>query len=172
MQDLHLARPVAVLRLEAACTRLAGASLIILVVLVTAEVVARSFFHYSFELVDEVGGYLLAALSFFALAPSFAHGSFHSVEFFQQRISPVARHRLALAFHLLSLAFTLTLGFVLCRTVWRSWLQEDLAPTHLQTPLWIPQLVMVVGILALALTLMSTLFQRWRANEDSSGGVP
>jgi TRAP-type C4-dicarboxylate transport system permease small subunit len=162
MQRDNLPRPAAVRGLESACGWLAGASLLVLVVLVTAEVVARSFFHYSFEIVDEVGGYLLAALSFFALAPSLAAGSFHSVELVQQRISPAARRRSALAFQAISLAFTLVLGAVLCRHVWRSWVQQDVAPTHLQTSLWIPQLVMVCGIAAMAITLLGLLVAQWR----------
>jgi TRAP-type transport system small permease protein len=169
MQRDNLPRPTAAQRIESACAWLAGASLLVLVVLVTAEVVARSFFNYSFEVVDEVGGYLLAALSFFALAPSLAAGSFHSVEFVQHRLSPVARRRSALAFQALSLAFTLALGSVLCRFVWRSWVQQDVAPTHLQTRLWIPQLVMVCGVAALAITLLSLLVQQWRAASRPEG---
>ena len=172
MHGASLHRPAAVRRIESACIGLACAALLALVVLVTAEVVARSFFNFSFELVDEVGGYLLAALSFFALAPSLAGGAFHSVEFIQHKLAAGARQRLVFAFTLLSLAFTGVMLGVVVRYVWRSWVQQDVASTLLQTPLWIPQLVMIVGLAALAVTLTAQGIGQWRSWPRDAGERP
>ena len=147
---------------EKVCLWLAGIALLVLVALVCAEVVARSVFHFSFEFVEEVGGYLLATLSFCALAPALAAGSFHRVEFIQQRMSATARRIAEMMFLSLALVFTLVMTWFLTRFVWRSYAQQDVAPTALQTPLWIPELSMTIGMGAMAITLAAALVAQAR----------
>ena len=140
-------------RVENACLWLTGACLVALVAVIMVEVVTRSLFHYSFELVDEVGGYLTVAVTFLALAPAQARKAFHSVELVQRRLSARAQRRWQAGFLGFSLAFALvTLGMSV-RFVWRSWQQGEVASTAWQTPLWIPQCVMLLGMAALCFTL-------------------
>jgi TRAP-type C4-dicarboxylate transport system permease small subunit len=155
-------------RIERWSLAAAGACLVAMVVLIAAEVVARSVFHFSFEVVDELGGYLLVALSFLALAPSLAAGAFHSVNLVQRRLSAASRRVTALAFTLLSIAFAAVMTFTTARYVWRTFAQGDVAPTSLQTPLWIPQVTMVVGLFALLLALARRLVQRRRGTLDDT----
>lgn len=144
-------------RLVQACLMLSSLSLVAMVVLIAAEIIARSFFHYSFQVVDEVGAYLLVAVSFLALAPAQAAGSFHSVELVQERLSPKAQRFSQQVFLTLSLAFALTMLGTITRYVWRTWQQSDVASTVLQTPLWIPQSVMIVGMAGLCVVLVQKL---------------
>ncbi len=141
------------------CLVLSSLSLVAMVALIAAEIVARSFFHYSFEVVDEVGAYLLVAVSFLGLAPAHAAGSFHSVELVQERLS-VRAQRISQKFFLtLSLVFALTMLGTITRYVWRTWQQSDVASTVLQTPLWIPQSVMILGMACLCVVLARSLRQ-------------
>ncbi|RYF34983.1 MAG: TRAP transporter small permease [Comamonadaceae bacterium] len=154
-------------RLVQACLLLSSLSMVAMVVLISAEVIARSFFHYSFEIVDEVGAYLLVAVSFLALAPAQAAGSFHSVELIQERLSARAQRIWQRVFLTLSLVFALTMLGTITRYVWRTWQQSDVASTVLQTPLWIPQSVMIVGMACLCVVLVQKL-----RNVRASGDAP
>jgi TRAP-type C4-dicarboxylate transport system permease small subunit len=142
---------------ERGCLAASGVALVAMVLMIGAEVLARSFFHHSFEVVDELGGYLLVALSFLSLAPALASDSFHTVELVQRRLSAAARRATQRVFTLLALAFALVMAFAIARYVWRSYAQGDVASTSLQTPLWIPQITMLLGMLALVLALVRRL---------------
>lgn len=150
-------RPPPLGRVERACLAAAGTCLVAMVLLIGAEVLARSFFHYSFEVVDELGGYLLVAVSFLSLAPALASGAFHSVELVRSRLSPRAGQWSDRLFGALSLLFAGVMLFTIARYVWQTHAQGDVAPTSLQTPLWIPQLSMPLGMLALLWTLARRL---------------
>ncbi len=135
------------------CLWLAGLALAAMAVVIGAEVVARSVFHYSFEVVDELGGYLLVALSFLSLAPALRAGAFHRVEAVQQRLSARAKQISGIVFVALSLAFGLIMSFTIGRYIWRTFSQGEVASTSWQTPLWIPMFPMLVGIVALTWVL-------------------
>ena len=67
--------------LERMCQRLCELSLVATVVMIAAEVISRALFQFSFEVSDEIGGYLLVAVSFLSLPVSQVHHGFHHVEF-------------------------------------------------------------------------------------------
>lgn len=146
---------------------LAGLSLLAMVVVISAEVVARSVFHYSFEVVDELGGYLLVALSFLSLAPASRAGAFHRVEAVQKRLSERGKRISGMAFVALSLAFGLVMSFTIGRYIWRTFSQGEVASTSWQTPLWIPMLPMLVGIVALTWVLAVELIARRGGSHDA-----
>ncbi len=50
-----------------------------------------------------------------------------------------------------------------------TWQSGDIAPTQLATPLWVPQLLMPLGSLAL---LAALLGGTWRSAERLFGGAP
>ena len=153
--------------LEAACLWLTGASLVAMLLIILVEVVTRSFFHFSFEVVDEVGGYLTVAVSFLALAPAQARKAFHNVALVQNRLSARARTAWLAFFHLLALAFSLTVTVAMVRYVYRSWQQGDSASTVMRTPLWIPQSVMVIGMAVLCLVLAAELVAAIRQSRST-----
>lgn len=156
-------RAAVVPRLEAACLWLTGACLVAMLLVILVEVVTRSLFRFSFEVVDEMGGYLTVAVSFLALAPAQARKAFHNVALVQNRVSARARSAWLACFHLLALAFSLTVTFAMVRYVFRSWQQGDAASTVMRTPLWIPQSVMVIGMAVLCLVLAAELVAAIRA---------
>jgi TRAP-type C4-dicarboxylate transport system permease small subunit len=147
---------------ERVCRLLCEIALVGMVMLICAEVVAR-LFGYSFQMSDELCGYLLSALTFLSLPVALAGGAYHQVEYFYGRLDRVGRLLADIAFALISLAFTLVLAWQLWRLVARSYASQVVAPTLLGTPLWLPQSMMLIGTAALAFTLMRVLLARGRA---------
>jgi TRAP-type C4-dicarboxylate transport system permease small subunit len=160
--------------LERLCQRLCELALVVSVVMIGAEVIARALFHFSFEVTDEVGGYLLVAISFLSLPVSQVHHGFHHVEFVQARLSPCGRAWSRLIFDLVCMFCVGILVWQLFRLELGTWRAEDVAPTILGTPLWIPRLTMPVGAGVLLLTLLRTVIGDWRriAALGQGGGRP
>ncbi len=65
--------------------------LLTMIVMIGAEVIARTVFGTSLQVTDEVGGYLLVALTFLSMSVAESHGAFHRVELVQMRLSPSLR---------------------------------------------------------------------------------
>jgi TRAP-type C4-dicarboxylate transport system permease small subunit len=143
--------------LERLCQRLCEIALVVSIVMIGAEVVSRALFHFSFQVTDEIGGYLLVAISFLSLPVAQVHHGFHHVEFVQARLSPSGRAWSRLFFDLLCLLCIAILLWQLVRLELRSWSSGDVAPTILATPLWIPRLTMPLGMGVLLLTLLRTM---------------
>ena len=148
--------------LERLCQRLCELALVASVVMIAAEVMARALFHFSFEVTDEVGGYLLVAISFLSLPVSQVHHGFHHVEFVQARLSPRGRAWSRLIFDSVCIFCVAILFWQLARLELGTWRAEDVAPTILGTPLWIPRLTMPLGAMVLLLTLLRTVIGDWR----------
>lgn len=136
--------------------------LVAMIVLIGAETVARNVFGTSLQVTDEVGGYLLVALTFLSMPVAEAHGAFHRVELIQSRLNPSARIVSQIAFDLMSLIASGLVTWQLTRLVLNSWRAEDVAPTPLQTPLWMPQTAMAVGMALLCLALIRTIVAKAR----------
>ena len=147
---------------ERACLLISEAALVIMLVLTVVDVATRALFNHSFEVSDEVGGYMLVAITFFSLAVCHVNGSFHEVEFIQARLSERGRIVSRLIFELLALAACLLLTWYFFRFEMSSWRFENRAPTYLNTPLWLPQLAMPLGMAALCFSLLRTLASDWR----------
>ena len=153
---------------ERACRIACEIALLAMVVLISAEVVARMA-HFSFEIVDEIGGYLLSALTFLSLPVALIGGAYHQVEYVQQRLSQRGRAISGIVFTLLSLVFAVALIWQLWRLVYRSLASGVTAPTLLGTPVWIPQSVMLIGVAALIYSLFRFLLAYGRALRATHG---
>lgn len=142
---------------ERLCTVLSELVLVTMIVLIITEIVTRTFLNFSFEIIDEVGGYLLVALAFLSLSPCITGGAFHRVEFVLARLTPRGRILASIAFTAVVLFAVVVLDFYLARVVLQSYDQHSVAMTRLETPFWIPQLFMPLGMTALAFTLLRRL---------------
>src|SRR5919202_3831339 len=148
--------------IERGCEALCALALLAMVGLIGAEAVARNLFNFSLQVADEVGGYLLVAVGFLSLPVAQAHGAYHRVELVQARLSPRARLASGILFDLAALAAAGILTWQLIRLCLNSWRSEDVAPTPLLTPLWLPQLAMPVGTALVCLTLLRTVLAKLR----------
>jgi TRAP-type C4-dicarboxylate transport system permease small subunit len=136
--------------------------LVAMIVLIGAEAIARNVFHTSLQVTDEVGGYLLVALTFLSMPVAEAHGAFHRVELIQSRLGPSARIISQIVFDVMSLIASGLVTWQLTRLMLNSWRAEDVAPTPLQTPLWMPQATMALGMALLCFALIRTMIAKAR----------
>jgi TRAP-type C4-dicarboxylate transport system permease small subunit len=142
---------------EWTCKVASEAALVAMLVLIAVDIVTRSVFNFSFEVSDEVGGYMLVVICFLSLSPCHVNGSFHQVELVQAQLSPRARSISQLIFGLLSLSACVLLAWQFIRLELSSWRFGDVTPSYLSTPLWLPRLPMALGMIALGFSLMRTV---------------
>ena len=142
---------------ERICKLACVAALVVMLVVIGTDIVTRSLFNFSFEVSDELGGYMLVVMTFVSLPVCQISDSFHHVELVQSRLSPFGRAVSHVIFDVLSLAFCLLLFWQLVRFQISSFRFGDLAPTYLATPLWIPRIAMAIGAAALCFSMARTL---------------
>ena len=147
---------------ERACEWLCESSLIAMIVLISAETIARTVLGVSFEVSDEVGAYLLVAISFLSLSVCVARNEFHYVELVQARLTPKARAASRVLFDVIALLCSLVILWQVLRLEWISWTSGDVAATWLATPVWLPRLSLPIGMAALCYTLVRSLIKHWR----------
>src|ERR1700759_1206487 len=112
---------------EDICETICALFLMVSIVLSAAEAIARNVFTTSFQITDEVCGYLLVALTFLSMSVAEAHGAFHRVELVQSRLSRAGRLITQLAFDLVSLIASALVTWQLYRLTANSWRTEDVA---------------------------------------------
>lgn len=142
---------------EKGCLLLSQVAMLVLVAVVGTDILTRSLLNYSFEVADELGGYMLVAIAFFSLAVCQAHDGFHRVEFVIDRLSVGARIIARIVYDVVALALALLLTWHLWAYVSSSWNSGSTAPTRLMTPLWLAQLPMVLGMLAYVVSLCAAI---------------
>jgi TRAP-type C4-dicarboxylate transport system permease small subunit len=147
---------------ERLCKWASEIALLLMLGLIGLDIVTRFVFNFSFEIADELGGYLLVLITFVSLSACQVNDAFHHVELVQARLSPRRRAISAVLFDLLSLGFSGLLLWQLIRLELSSWRFGERAPTYLETPLWIPRLAMAIGIAALCWSLCRTLIANLR----------
>src|SRR5271169_1865712 len=143
--------------IERACKLACVAALITMLIVIGVDILTRSLFNFSFEISDELGGYMLVVITFVSLPVCQISDSFHHVELVQSRLSPFGRAVSHIIFDLLSLAFCVLLLWQLAQFEISSFRFGDRAPTYLATPLWMPQVVMMLGAAALCFSMLRTL---------------
>jgi TRAP-type transport system small permease protein len=156
---------------ERACKLACVVALIVMLVVIGVDVLTRSLFKFSFEISDELGGYMLVVITFVSLPICQINDSFHHVELVQSRLAPFGRAFSRVIFDLLSLAFCVLLLWQLVKFEISSFRFGDHAPTYLATPLWIPQIAMMLGVAALCFSLLRTFaadIARLRASARST----
>jgi len=143
--------------MEKTCMLICEIGIVVIALVVLTEIVTRNLFGFSFEASEELGGYIVVGISFLSLSVCQVYRSYHHVQFIQARMSPRGRAASHIVFDALSLGFCLLLVWQLSRFVLQTWRAQDVAPTLLATPLWIPQTLMPLGALAASASLARSL---------------
>ena len=100
---------------ETVCKWACEAALVIMLVVIGTDIFTRWLLNFSFEVSDEIGGYMLAAITFLSLSVCQVNDSFHHVELIQARLSPRGRAISSLLFDLLTLSFAGPADVALCQ---------------------------------------------------------
>jgi len=152
---------------ERACKWACEAALLVMLVVIGTDIFTRWALNFSFQVSDEIGGYMLATITFLSLSVCQVNDTFHHVEIIQARLSERARALSALSFDLLTFGFAALLLWHYIRLELSSWRFGERAPTYLETPLWFPRLVMAIGAAALCLAVLRTLAMHLRRLRSS-----
>ena len=156
MPASHLEPPVGEGPIERACKWASEAALIVMLTVIGADIFTRYLLNFSFEIADELGGYMLVVMTFVSLSVCQVNGAFHQVELVQARLGPRGRALSAAIFDVLSFGFASLLLWQLVKLEFSSWRFGERAPTYLETPLWLPRLAMAIGVAALVFSIVRT----------------
>lgn len=122
-----------------------------IVVLVTLEVILRYLFNTSTMLADEFSTYLFVGLLYFGSAYALQKDRHIKINIFVSRLSPRYRHSFSRFVAVLNMTVTILLS-------WRGWnlavsafQHNTLAATVMATPLFIPMLIVPLGLTILAI---------------------
>jgi TRAP-type transport system small permease protein len=148
--------------LEKICMWICEVAILVMGGIVILEIVTRNLLGFSFEVSEELGGYIIVGITFLSLPVCQVYRAYHHVQFIQARLSLRLQALSHLLFDALSLLFCFVLLWQLTRFVATSYRSEDVAPTLLATPLWIPQALMPIGMLAATVSLLRSAFGNWR----------
>lgn len=143
--------------------------IIAVAILVIAQILSR-ILGLEAPGVDDIAGYCLAGATFLALAPTLKSGAHIRVTLFIGKLDTTAVR----FFDLLSLSigFLLTLYFLWACIdfVWDSYRFNEVSHGMLATPLWIPRLLLPIGLLVLAVAFIDEIARIARGGRIGDGG--
>lgn len=147
-------------RLSALLAWVSMAAVLLMMLLVVVDVALRTFFSSSLLLVDEVGGYLLVLTAYLAYAEALKRDSHVRVDMVFNLLSARLQRRLDLVFLSLSVLAVAAVAWASVVMVYRAYVRGVTVPGVLLTPVWIPQVAMVLGLAALVLQLLVEIRKR------------
>jgi TRAP-type C4-dicarboxylate transport system permease small subunit len=130
---------------------LAGASVLILSLLITADVVARKLFGVSFQGTDEIGGYVLAMVGSLGMVHVLNRRGFTRIDLLFRFLPVPVRRGLHVAAYLSLAGVVVFFATHALRTLDETLLFDSRSMSPLQTPMWIPQGLWSFGMVFFAL---------------------
>jgi TRAP-type C4-dicarboxylate transport system permease small subunit len=148
---------------------LSGFAVLCMVGLVTADVVSRRFLGFSLLIADEVTGYLLIAVTFLGAAYTLSAGGFVRMELVYRRLRGKGRWVVDISIHLVSLGYLAIIAYWLGVYVVSSYRSGVTSISIAQTPLYIPRLFILLGVLLLMLEVATRLIYLLKSKGASEG---
>ncbi len=149
-------------RLSFAAGIAAGAAIILILGLICVEVVLRNFFGRSTMIADEFAGYLNVAVVFLGLGYTLRERGFIRIELLYERLRG---HALVITRWLItfaSIAYVAVLLFYAIKQVVYMYQGNIRSDNLSEAPLYIPQLLVVIGCALLLLQLLTYVVNRVR----------
>jgi TRAP-type C4-dicarboxylate transport system permease small subunit len=125
--------------------------------------VAAREMHWDLPGLDAYAGYSIAAALFLALPETLQHGDHIRVSLLLQKLPKKARVAFEYWALIAGFALAVFIAWYAARLVWVSYTTHDVSPAADATPLWIPQLTMLIGCAGFALAFLDALVSRLRA---------
>lgn len=140
---------------------IAGVAIVLILVLVCIEVVARQF-GTSTQIADEFAGYLNATVIFLGVGYALKEGAFIRVEIVYDKLKGVTRRLAQWIIVLTSLVFAMILAYFLAMHTLYAFEQDIRAVSVVETPEWLPMLVVTIGCLVLIVQLVLFITTRFK----------
>jgi TRAP-type C4-dicarboxylate transport system permease small subunit len=138
---------------DTVCVSIAAASVVCIGLLVTANTILRYLFDRPWWFVEEYSGYSIVLITFFGLGYAVRKRVHITIDVVVDRLSPRYRTKLAVVTTTASLAVSIIMVKYALSLAMGSLQHETRASTVMLTPLWIPQLFVVVGLLVFVLDI-------------------
>ena len=151
---------------SAILARIAMWGVFVMMVLVVVDVIMRTFAAQSLLITEEVSGYLLVLVAYLALAEALKQGRHVRVDLLISFMPDRLRARLDLILTLVGLGAMIVVTWRSVIMVYRSYVRGVEIPGILLTPVYLPQIVMVVGLLALELQLLVEIHKMARSSQE------
>ena len=132
----------------------AGLSLIMIALIIIAQIVVRTLGH-SLPSTDDFAAWAMAATVFLALPSTFHHGRHIRVLLAVDRLRSGPRRHLVRLGNAISLALFLAATWFAAIYVYESFIYNDTSQGVIAVPLWIPQVLMLLGMLLSAPVLLA-----------------
>lgn len=131
--------------------------MVYMVLHISVEITLRSFFDASTYSMDEYVGYAVGAMTFLALADTFREGKHIRVGLLHTRLNA----RMAKVVEVLCILFTFGISLFLVRFIWRMLVRDyqrgSVSPTMNETPMWLIDGVIFVGLALFMIQLAASL---------------
>jgi TRAP-type C4-dicarboxylate transport system permease small subunit len=153
-----------VLKWVDACSKLgaylSAGCMLAIVGLIVVEIICRSFFHVSTFIADEYSGYLMVAAVMAGLGFTLETDSHIKISILLVKVSPEPRRYIELMATLVAISITFFAFYHAVLMVYDTYSYDMLADSISETPLYIPQFLIPVGLLALMLQLVAQFIRR------------
>jgi TRAP-type C4-dicarboxylate transport system permease small subunit len=130
-----------------------------MVFIILIDITGRRFFGHSTQMADELSGYFLVVITFLGAAYTLRQGRHISVDLLQEHLSPKANRILSIFTSVFALAFIVIMILYSLKLSLSSLKFGSLSGTMLNIPMWIPQIVVPVGLFILALAALSHILR-------------
>ncbi len=131
-----------------------GAALMLSAIMVTVDVLMRKVFSMTMSGSDEITGYVFAVSTTWAYSYCLLHRANVRIDAIYNLLPALARALLDILGLGLLLWYMLVLTDQAITVFHTSWIYDSVAITTLATPLWIPQLLWVAGLIMFVFTLL------------------
>ncbi|TDI54157.1 MAG: TRAP transporter small permease [Alphaproteobacteria bacterium] len=143
-------------RLYLVCGVIAALFLIAILSLIVLQMVAR-WTGEVFPGAPDYAGYCMAAASFFAFSHALTRGSHIRVSIVLNAVGPLGRRILETWCFGIGTALAWYFSYYAVKTVFWSWKFNDISQGQDATPIWIPQMAMLIGSVVFAIALTDNL---------------
>ena len=145
---------------------LAALCMVGLLVMVLLSIAGRQL-HFNLPGTDAYAGYLMAGAGFLALAHTLKRGEHIRVTLILSRLPAGGRRWLERWATGAAMLLALLFAWFSVRLVFQSLEYHDISTGNDATPLWIPQLVMAVGTVVLAIATVDEFVLEWRGRAEA-----
>ena len=136
---------------------LSGITFGLMTLLILLEVLLRTFFDKSTLIASEYSGYTLATMIYLGMGFSFRQGAHIRITFLRERLEGWPLHLLEIICTMIGSVLCLLSTVFLWEMVHTSFLRGTTAYTVAETPLWIPQAIILVGLVIMTLQILAYL---------------
>ncbi len=149
---------------------IAAAATVVILILTVGEVIIRKVLHVSMLFGVEYIEYALAISIMYIVADLAKRRGHLAVDVLASKFSGKTRKVMNLVFYLLSfLVYSVFVTYLISRLTTESYLMKVKAFSAMETPLWIPQAVILPGLLLLCFVLLLETI-KWFLPGEGQGG--